>query len=397
MPDAADIAAFRAEVRGVLDAEIPQRIRANLRAGRRPTAQDIVTCQRILNRRGWAVPQWPLEWGGTDWTPLQRQVFLDELHATPAPEPLAFNVTMVGPVIAAFGSEAQKRRFLPRIANLDDWFCQGFSEPEAGSDLASLRTTAIRDGDSYVLNGQKLWTSGAHHANWMFGLFRTDRQAAKWDGISFLLVDMKTPGITVRPVITIDGLHETNEVFFDDVRVPADNLVGREGEGWKCAKFLLANERLLNGRLSSALHGWRRLKDRLVSAVGDDAREHELARRLTWLEVEMLAMTMTQQRLLEQNAAAGSSSAIEAMASIVKIKGTEIRQGLLELAMLAAGPHALPHQAEELVGDGVGDAWVADWIATSAASHCFGRAMSIYGGANEVQRNIVARRRLELG
>jgi alkylation response protein AidB-like acyl-CoA dehydrogenase len=355
--------------------------------------------QKKLYDGGYAGINWPKEYGGRGASFIEQAIFQEEMALADAPERMGtIGQGLVGPTIIAVGTEEQKKRYLPGILSGDEIWCQGFSEPNAGSDVASLETKGIHEGDDFVINGQKIWTSYAHIADWCLLLVRTDSNVPKHKGITCLLVDMKTPGITVRPVITIDGLHETNEVFFDDVRVPVGNLVGREGDGWKCAKVLLANERLLNGRLSSALHGWRRLKDRLGRAAnGDVAQEHELARRLAWLEAEMLAMTMTQQRLLQQNATGEASSATEAMAAIVKIKGTEIRQGLLELAMLAAGPDALPYQAEELVADGAGDAWVADWVATSAASHCFGRAMSIYGGANEVQRNIVARRRLELG
>ncbi|MGH7061663.1 MAG: acyl-CoA dehydrogenase family protein, partial [Stellaceae bacterium] len=235
--------AFRDEVHEFFRANLPSPIHRKLVEGKRLAKEDIVTWQRILNRKGWAVANWPAEWGGTGWTPVQQYIFQDELQQTPAPQPLGFGVTMVGPVMIAFGSEAQKQRFLPRIANLDDWWCQGFSEPGAGSDLASLRTAAKRDGDYYIVNGQKTWTTLAQHADWIFCLVRTDPQAKKQQGISFLLIDMKTPGITVRPIITIEGGHEVNEVFFDDVRVPAENLVGEENKGWDYAKYLLGRER----------------------------------------------------------------------------------------------------------------------------------------------------------
>ena len=237
-------AAFRDEVRGFFRTALPEPIRRKLVDGHHPSKEDIVTWQRILNARGWAVPHWPVEYGGTGWSPVQQYIFLDEMQQAPAPQPLPFGVNMVGPVIFTFGTDAQKSRFLPRIANLDDWWCQGFSEPGAGSDLASLKTTAKRDGDHYVVNGQKTWTTLAQHADWIFCLVRTDPAAKKQEGISFLLIDMKTPGVTVRPIQTIDGGHEVNEVFFDDVRVPVENLVGEENKGWDYAKFLLGNERI---------------------------------------------------------------------------------------------------------------------------------------------------------
>ena len=221
--------AFRDEVRAFFRSALPESIRDKLIANKGLAKDDIVTWQRILNAKGWAVANWPAEWGGTGWTPVQQYIFGEELQMTPAPQPLGFGVTMVGPVMIAFGSEEQKQRFLPRIANLDDWWCQGFSEPGAGSDLASLRTSAKRDGDHYVVNGQKTWTTLAQHADWIFCLVRTDPAAKKrQEGISFLLIDMTTPGITVRPIVSIDGSHHLNEVFFDDVRVPAENLVGEQ-------------------------------------------------------------------------------------------------------------------------------------------------------------------------
>src|ERR1700733_8553869 len=239
----ADEIAFRDEVRGFMRDKLPPAIRSKMIEGRHLAKDDIVTWQRILNAKGWAVPHWPVEWGGQDWTPVQQYIFQDELQQAPAPAPLAFGVSMVGPVIIQFGTDAQKRRFLPRIANLDEWWCQGFSEPGAGSDLASLKTAAKRDGDHYVVNGQKIWTTMAQHADWIFCLVRTDTQVKKQEGITFLLIDMRTKGITVRPIITIDGSAEVNEVFFDEVRVPVENRIGAENKGWAYAKFLLGNER----------------------------------------------------------------------------------------------------------------------------------------------------------
>ncbi|PRC45581.1 acyl-CoA dehydrogenase, partial [Mycobacterium sp. ITM-2017-0098] len=240
-PDEAD---FRDELRNFYRTEIPADIRERTRSGKEANREDIVTANKILNDHGLMVPNWPVEWGGKDWTPIQHQIWLDEMQLASVPEPLTFNAKMVGPVIAEFGSQELKERFLPPTAAVDIWWCQGFSEPEAGSDLASLRTTALRDGDSYVVNGQKTWTTLGQYADWIFCLVRTDPNAPKKQaGISFLLIDMNTPGITLRPIKLIDGGYEVNEVFFEDVRVPADQLVGEENQGWSYAKFLLGNER----------------------------------------------------------------------------------------------------------------------------------------------------------
>ncbi len=263
--------AFRDEVRAFFRANLPASIRTKLVEGKHLAKDDIVTWQRTLNKKGWAVANWPIEWGGTGWTPVQQYIFQEELQQTPAPQPLGFGVTMVGPVIIAFGSEAQKKRYLPAIANLDVWWCQGFSEPGAGSDLASLRTSAKREDGHYIVNGQKTWTTLAQHADWIFCLVRTDPQAKKQEGISFLLIDMKTPGITVRPIVTIEGGHEVNEVFFDDVKVPAENLVGQENKGWDYAKYLLGRERTGIARVGLSKERIRRIKE--LAATGDCRRQ----------------------------------------------------------------------------------------------------------------------------
>jgi alkylation response protein AidB-like acyl-CoA dehydrogenase len=262
--------AFRDEVRAFFRTNLPEGIRGKLVEGKHLAKDDIVTWQRILNKKGWAVANWPVERGGTGWTPVQQYIFQEELQLTPAPQPLGFGVTMVGPVMIAFGSEEQKQRFLPRIANLDDWWCQGFSEPGAGSDLASLRTAAKRDGDHYIVNGQKTWTTLAQHADWIFCLVRTDPQAKKQEGISFLLIDMKTPGITVRPIVTIDGGREVNEVFLDDVKVPAENLVGQENRGWDYAKYLLGRERTGIARVGLSKERIRRIRELAAMEIAGD-------------------------------------------------------------------------------------------------------------------------------
>src|ERR1700757_819456 len=296
-----DEAAFRDELRTFYTTKIPAELRQKTRLGLPLGKEDFATSQRILNAHGLAVPNWPVEWGGKDWTPSQRQIWLDEMQLAAVPEPLSFNANMVGPVIAEFGSRAVKERFLPPTANLDIWWCQGFSEPEAGSDLASLRPTAQRDGDTYVVNGQKTWTTLGQYADWIFCLARTDPQAAKRQaGISFLLIDMATPGITVRPIKLIDGGYEVNEVFLDDVRVPADQLVGEENQGWSYAKFLLGNE-----RTGIAAVGQTKVKLWLGREQPKQPRRGEkpllenqlFATRLAELENELLALELVQLRV----------------------------------------------------------------------------------------------------
>jgi pimeloyl-CoA dehydrogenase large subunit len=350
-----------------------------------------VTWSRILNAKGWAVPHWPVEWGGTGWTPVQQYIFRDELQQAPAPEPLAFGVSMVGPVIATFGNEDQKRRFLPRIANLDDWWCQGFSEPGSGSDLASLTTTARRDGNVYVVNGQKTWTTLAQHADWIFCLVRTDMAAKKQAGISFLLIDMKSPGITVRPIQTIDGGVEVNEVFFDDVRVPTENLVGEENKGWDYAKFLLGNERVGIARIGISKARLKRIRELAsLERIGDVPMidNPRFREKLAAIEIELKALEMTQLRVV---AAEGrrEKGKPDPASSILKIKGSEIQQATTELLMDVVGPFAVPYVPDEEGRNEPVDG--PEWAPTAAPTYFNWRKISIYGGSNEIQKNIIAK------
>jgi pimeloyl-CoA dehydrogenase large subunit len=389
--------AFRDEVRAFIRDNLPDDIRRKMVDGRDLSKDDTVRWQRILNAKGWAVPHWPVEWGGTDWTPVQQYIFQEEVQAAPAPAPLAFGVSMVGPVIATFGSEEQKKRFLPRIANIDDWWCQGFSEPGAGSDLASLKTTARRDGDHYVVNGQKTWTTLAQHADWIFCLVRTDPAAKKQEGISFLLIDMKTPGITVRPIITIEGGHEVNEVFFDDVRVPVENLVGQENKGWDYAKFLLGNERTGIARVGVSKERIRRVKQlAALERAGDRPliEDERFREKVAAVEVELKALEMTQLRVVAAERSRGEKGKPDPASSILKIKGSEIQQATTELLMEVVGPYAMPFQPEEREEETPG--WneppiVPDWAASAAPNYFNWRKISIYGGSNEIQRNIIAK------
>src|ERR1700736_2708840 len=382
--------AFRDEVRSFMRTALPADIRSKLIEGRRLKKDDIVNWQRILNAKGWAVPHWPAEWGGRNWTPTQSYIFLEELQQAPAPPPLGFGVTMVGPVIIAFGSEAQKKRFLPRIANLDDWWCQGFSEPGSGSDLASLKTSAKRNGsDHYVVNGQKTWTTTAQYADWIFCLVRTDPAAKKQEGISFILMDMKSPGITVRPIVTIDGGREVNEVFFDDVKVPVENLVGRENKGWDYAKFLLGNERTGIARVGVSKERIRRIKD-LASQVESGGKpvieDQGFREKLAAVEIELKALELTQLRVVADENKHGKGKPNPA-SSVLKIKGSEIQQTTTELLMEVIGPFAAPY--DEHGDDGSNEAM--DWTAQIAPSYFNNRKVSIYGGSNEIQRNIITK------
>jgi alkylation response protein AidB-like acyl-CoA dehydrogenase len=374
----AEQAAFRDELRSVFTTAIPADIRERNRLGLPVSRDDIATSHRILNDHGLAVPHWPVEWGGKQWTPIQRQIWLDEMQLAAVPEPLNFNTKMVGPVIAEFGSQAIKERFLPATASLDIWWCQGFSEPEAGSDLASLRTTAVRDGDSYIVNGQKTWTTLGQYADWIFCLVRTDPNAPKRQaGISFLLIDMTTPGVNVRPIKLIDGSFEVNEVFFSDVRVPADQLVGEENRGWSYAKFLLGNER-------TGIAAVARTKVRL-GEVKRRASETGLltdplfAARLAEVENELLALELTQMRVTTGSVDGKPNPA----SSVLKMRGSQLQQSASELLVEVAGPDALPYDAGEGI---VSPSW-----AQGAAPHYLNyRKTSIYGGSNEVQRTIIA-------
>jgi pimeloyl-CoA dehydrogenase large subunit len=386
--------AFRDEVRTFVRSALPASIREKLAAGRHPSRDDIVNWTRILRAKGWSVPHWPKEWGGTGWTPVQLSIFNDEIQAANAPESLAFGTSMVGPVIYTFGSPEQKERYLARIADLSDWWCQGFSEPGAGSDLAGLRTTAKREGDEWVINGQKTWTTLAQYADWIFVLARTDASVKKQEGISFFLCDMKTPGITVRPIQTIDGGHEVNEVFFDNVRIPAENIVGQENKGWDYAKFLLSNER--NGIARVGLSKARLAKIRKlaeVPAYGDQPKMADPAFRmkLAAVEVELKALEMTQMRLIAaaQKAPKGKPNP---MSSVLKIKGSEIQQATTELLMDVVGPYALPFEPEREDGERWNEPPIGpDWAATIAPLYFNTRKVSIYGGSNEIQRGIIAK------
>ena len=383
---------FREEVRQFFRAALPPDIARKCVNGQRLSREELVGWTRILFARGWATPAWTPEWGGTGWSAVKQYIFKEELHMAPAPEPLSFNVNMIGPVLIAFGTEAQKRRFLPRIARLDDWFCQGFSEPGAGSDLASLRTQARLEGDHYIVNGQKLWTSTAHHANWCFLLVRTDPNAKKQAGITYLLMDMSSPGITVRPIVTIDGYHETNEMFLENVRIPVANRIGEENKGWNYAKYLLGHERSGIARVGISKMRVRRAEELAAripagnGMLGEDAGFRE---RVAALEVELKALELTQMRVIAESTAAAAGRP-DPKSSILKLKGSELQQAATELLLEVAGYAAMEFDLGFLSGaaESAGD---TDWAATIAPNHYWIRHVSIVGGSNEIQRNILAK------
>ncbi|WP_280419009.1 acyl-CoA dehydrogenase family protein [Nocardia carnea] len=377
-----DEVAFRDELRKIYTTAIPAEIRERVKYGHELSREDIVTAHQILNQHGLAVPNWPVEWGGKDWTPMQRHIWQDEMQLASVPDPLTFNATMIGPVIAQFGSEELKKRFLPATANLDIWWCQGFSEPDAGSDLASLRTTAVRDGDSYIVNGQKIWTTAGQWADWIFCLVRTDPNAPKKQaGISMLLFDVKSPGVTIRPIKLIDGGYEVNEVFFENVRVPADQLVGEENMGWTYAKFLLGNERTgitAVGRTKVKIGVAKEYAAATKSGSGTLLEDPLFAARIAELENELLALELTQLRVVSNSTEGKPNPA----SSVLKMRGSELQQAATELLLDIAGPDALPV--------GAGDIASPDWAQRSGPSYLNYRKTTIYGGSSEVQRTIIA-------
>src|SRR5438094_3969439 len=365
--------AFREEARAFLRASVPPETREKMLGGVRVPWKEFARWQHILHAHGWGAPNWPKEFGGPGWGPVEQFIFEEEAANAGAPALSPFGLKMVGPVIMAFGNAEQQRRFLPRIPSGEQWWCQGYSEPGSGSDLASLKTRAERRGDHYVVNGQKTWITLAHHADWIFCLVRTDPAVKKQSGISFLLIDMKSPGVTVRPITLLDGTHEVNEVWFEDVEVPVENLVGEENGGWTYAKFLLAHERTNSAGVGVSKRELARLR-RIAPEDWKDDRpllaDPAFAARVAQVEVELMALEITNLRVL---AAEAERRAPGPEASLLKIKGTEIQQAISELMMHAVGPRALSLRRGAL-----------------AATYLNLRKTSIYGGSNEIQKNIIA-------
>ena len=387
--------AFRDEVQAFLQDKVPANLKDKVRKGIHLSKADHEAWHAILHAKGWLANHWPQAYGGPGWTAVQKFIFDNECALAYCPRTVPFGVNMLGPVLIKYGNEAQKRYWLPRILNGADWWCQGYSEPGSGSDLASVKTSAIRQrdetGEHYIVNGQKTWTTLGHHANMIFCLVRTNREAKKQEGISFLLIDMKSPGVEVRPIITLDGEHEVNEVFFTDVKVPAENLVGEENKGWTCAKFLLTYERTNIAGVGFSVAALERLKlvaSRVKKNGQPLAYDPLFAARLAKVEIDLENMKTTNLRVI---AAVAGGGAPGAESSMLKIKGTVIRQELNDLMRRAMGPYALPF-IEAAMQEGYQDAPLGQPEAASAAAQYFNnRKLSIFGGSNEIQKNIISK------
>jgi alkylation response protein AidB-like acyl-CoA dehydrogenase len=387
---------FRTEVRAFLEAELPEDIRRKMRLGRRLHKDDMVRWQKILHRRGWGAGMWPERFGGAGWSVVQQHLFDEEAAAAGAPPQIPFSLRMVAPVLMTYGNAAQQEYFLPRIISGEDWWCQGYSEPGSGSDLASLRTSAVRQGEHYLVNGQKTWNTLGQYADWIFCLVRTDSEARQQQGISFLLIDMKTPGITVKPIITIEGEHEINDIFFDNVKVPVQNLVGDENKGWTYAKFLLSHERTNNAGIGNCKRGLKRLKEIAAAQMAhgrpllEDSRFRD---RIARVELELMALEITNLRVL--SAVSNESRAPGPEVSALKIKGSEIIQQLAELQMHALGHDALPYVREALDVDWAAEPLLAAHYpvyAPALSGQYFNqRKTTIYAGSTEIQKNIISK------
>ena len=389
-------AAFRDEVRDFFRENLAPDLQQKVELSQELGKQDIVRWHKVLLARGWAAPNWPAAFGGPGWSPMQKHIFDDELAAVSAPQPMPFGLSMIGPLIIKFGSDEQKKHYLPRILSGEDWWCQGYSETGAGSDLAALKTKAVGDGDHYVVNGAKTWTPLAQFANMMFCLVRTSDEGKRQQGITFLLIDMTAPGITVRPIITIEGGHEVNEVFFDDVRVPVANLIGEENKGWTYAKVLLGFERTgiaAIGRSKKLILRVREIAARETMGEGTLGDDPNFRLKIAAVEVDLLALESVVLKVL---AAEGGGKEVGPEASLLKIKATEIQQAISELLFEAIGTYAHPYVPEALEAGWNEDPIGPDYAAALAPQYFNWRKRAIYGGPNEIQKNIIAKRVLGL-
>lgn len=387
---------FRDQVRNWLGVNLPPTLKSRVAQLAHLEKDEYMLWHRILAEKGWIAPSWPVKWGGTGWDIVRRYIFEEECGRAGAPHLPALGLSMCAPVLIRYGTEEQKMRFLPRIYSGLDFWCQGYSEPDAGSDLASLKTRALRNGDHYVVTGQKAWTTQAHWADWMFCLVRTGASSGKpQEGISFLLIDMKSPGVTVRPVPLMDGSHEVNEVFLDQVRVPVENLVHAEGEGWTVAKFLLGHERLNSGRIAPSKRQMAAVKALAATTLSDHGRplveQERLRDCITKVEVELMALEITNLRFLNQMHRSGRALGPEV--SLLKLKGCEIQQALSELMLQVAGPLAY-RQCVEVATSANDD--TERFLAAITSNYLNLRKVSIYGGSDEIQRNIMAKMSLGL-
>ena len=383
--------AFRDEVRDWLSANLPADIRDKVVNYQHLSKDDYMRWHKILAAKGWSVPHWPVEWGGTGWDITQRYIYEEVFGLAGAPNLPPFGPAMCASVLHRFGTPAQKERFLPRIRDGIDFWVQGYSEPGAGSDLAAVKTRAERQGDHYIVNGQKTWTTLGHYGDWIFCLVRTDSQAEKrQEGISFLLMDMTTPGITVRPLILMDGGHEVNEIFFDNVKVPVENLVFEENKGWTVAKYLLGHERMGSGSVGASKRELGALKDLAKREMKNGQplmQDPRFRDKLSRVEIELDALEITSMRFLDKMRRTGQPPGADV--SMLKIRGTEVQQMITELMMQAVGPRAQPFKA-------VGTGTVDHYNARLAPRYFNYRKASIYAGSNEIQRNIIAKMTLGL-
>ncbi len=384
--------AFRQEVRSFIGELLPPELAARTRLDFRPRRKDMQAWNAILYRKGWSAPSWPKEHGGAGWSPVERHIFADECAAADAPPLSVFGLQLAGPTIYTYGSDAQKRRHLPGILSGEVFWCQGFSEPDAGSDLASLRTRAVRDGDEWIITGRKIWTTQAHFADMMFCLARTDPDVKPQRGLSFFLLDMKAPGVSFRPIITLDRAHEVNEVTLDGVRVPGDGLVGEANRGWDYAKFLLTHERTFSAHVPKSRRALKRLKA-IAGREWKDGRplaaDPSLRRRIAEAEIELDALEFAVYRALSDK------SGTSAVSAILKLRGSELEQKLTSLTIEALGTRALRHWQDPSAEDALSNAiFDPDDEPGAMGAHLFLRAATIYSGSNEIQRNIIAKQLL---
>jgi len=384
---------FQLEVREFLANEYPADIQKKVASGTKLVKEDYVRWQKILAKKGWVAPGWPEEFGGPGWTPVQKYIFDEECGLVDSLRTVAFGLVMLAPVLMKFGTDEQREKYLGDIYNSDVWWCQGYSEPNAGSDLASLQTKAIKDesGENYIVNGTKIWTTQAHYADMMFALVRTSQEDKKQKGISFLLIDMKTPGITVDPIVTVDGMHVVNQVFLEDVKVPVGNLVGTEGQGWTIAKSLLMHERTYIAQVPRSKKQIERLKRIATEELYNGKpliEDAAFKAKISAVEIELMALEMTNLRVLSKLA---SGDAPGAESSLLKVKGTEVQQSITELLMEAVGYFGFPYSKEVML-NGWEEEAIGSEDAAVLASHYFDwRKSSIYGGSNEIQKNIMAK------
>jgi len=381
---------FREEIQQFFREHLPKELSEKVRARRHLTREDMVRWHKILAKKGWAAPGWPAKYGGPGWSHMQRHIWAEEYALAYAPPTLGFGLSLLAPVLLGFASEEQKQHYLPRILSAEDWWCQGYSEPGAGSDLASLTTRAVRQGDYYIVNGQKAWTTLGQYADWIFCLVRTSTEGNKQSGISFLLIDMKTPGITVHPTLLMDETPEVNEVFFDNVKVPVANLIGEENKGWTYAKHLLGHERtgIANiGGSKREIKVLKRLASRKQVNGAPLLNDPQFAARIADLEIDLMALEMTALSLV----ADGASGKIGPEASILKIVGTQIAQAISEMLLEAAGPSGLAFDPDYLDSKTDHALGGDDELAPLASHYLNLRKITIFGGSNEVQRNVISK------